>query len=173
MNNSIYGDEAAPIEKILTASGRWEELSKMDIPRWLEGKPVVPVVKSVDFSGEYPSWFADINYDLKPIRLDSRYFENEIKNQPDDFIDALAYSMRGKIEHEIQKLEMAGIPVFRNKNTVPHFDTAPGSNRIIADYQIPKDAMYKAFFVLHDFDTAIKEGMEYAMQQVQKVIDKY
>lgn len=165
MNNSIYIDEATP----------WADLVKMDIPKFVNDRPVVPIIKNVDFgfNAEQPSWFADINYDLKPIPLDARYFESQIDNKHNDFMDALAYSMRGKIEYEIQKLEMAGIPVFRNKDTVPHFDTAPGANRITAYYQIPKDAMYQAFFVLYDFSEAVKKGGEYAMQQVQKVIDDY
>lgn len=100
-------------------------------------------------------------------------YELASRSTSDHALDSMIYSLRGTIEREMQKLEASGIPVFINKNTVPHFDPAPGVNRIVANYQIPKDAMYKAFFVLYDFSEAVKKGAEYAMQQVQKVIDKY
>ncbi|WP_417200116.1 hypothetical protein [Bizionia sp.] len=102
-----------------------------------------------------------INYELTP------------EHKSNHSIDALVYSLRRKIEYEMQKLEAAGIPVFVNKNSVPHFDSAPGVNRIVANYQIPKELMYKSFFVLHDFSEAVKKSGEYALQQVYKKIDNY
>ncbi|WP_417237200.1 MULTISPECIES: hypothetical protein [Flavobacteriaceae] len=110
---------------------------------------------------------------LKVIVPEKINYELASTRKSDHLIDSLVYSLKGTIEREMQKLEAAGIPVFVNKNTVPHFDYAPGVNRIVANYQIPKELMYKSFFVLHNFDTAVKKGVEYAMQQVQKVIDRY
>lgn len=113
-------------------------------------------------------------YEMSKIIVPEKInYELASTSKSDHLIDSLIYSLKGTIEREMQKLEAAGIPVFVNKNTVPHFDSAPGVNRIVANYQIPEVLMYKAFFVLHDFDKAVKKSSEYAMQQVQKVIDSY
>lgn len=76
-------------------------------------------------------------------------------------------------ERDMQLLEKAGIPVFINDDTVARIKYDRYGTRIVAMYQIPEQLMYKSFWVLHSFEKATEYAGQYAMQQVQKVIDKY
>lgn len=85
------------------------------------------------------------------------------------FLNDIAY----QVERDMCKLQNAGIPVFINENSTPHIEDRYREIRLSASYSIPEECMYKSFFVLNEITPAVKKAAEYAMQQVQKVIDKY
>ena len=164
MSNSIYIDEATP----------WADLAKMDIPKFVNDRPVVPIFKGVEFSGEYPVLNADINYELKTFELEKLKYsepcpdENHVYGQM-----AIWHEIEFKAMQDVETLRFNDIPVFNiSRNFFPQ-ERSHFQPQIVFEYQIPEVLMYKSFFVLHNFDTAVKKSGEYAMQQVQKIIDKY
>lgn len=172
MSNSIYGDEATKLDDNLFA-----RLAKMNPERWKQEYLEVPVISSYEapiVKGEYPVMFADFNYDTVRVPLESvKYIEPDPHNVPADRMMGIWNKFENKAMRNIDKLIFNDIPVFNIKRGVyPEYrkDMHP---EIVFSYQIPEQLMYKSFYVLYDFTEAFVHAKQYAMQQVQKVIDEY
>lgn len=151
-------------------------LAKMEIPSFVTERSVihVPVIKDTHIQVAYPTASATINYATKEIKLEKiKYAEPQLHKshvlQQQSYWDMI----KSKAQRDIYQLRMNDIPVLNiESNAFPstrnHFN-----EEIVFEYQIPEQLMYKSFFVLYDFNQAVKKGGEYALQQVQKVIDKY
>ncbi len=90
------------------------------------------------------------------------------------YVEEAKNKIRRQMSMDIYKLEAAGIPVFLHDSTnYPETVDTFREVMVTSCYSIPKELMYRSFFVLHEITHGVKHASEYAMQQVQKVIDKY
>lgn len=78
----------------------------------------------------------------------------------------------GKIQWEMNRLRNAGIPVFIDERDEISFNPSFVQS-YIWNYSIPESMLYKRFFALHDFDTAVKEAAAHARQKIYEFIDNW
>tara|TARA_R110002050_G_scaffold69507_2_gene150352 strand:+ start:28870 stop:29370 length:501 start_codon:yes stop_codon:yes gene_type:complete len=95
---------------------------------------------------------------MDPIFIKKSTLTNQLR---DNFIKELF--------KRIEKLKEASIPVFVDSSK---FGLERYPNSLMYEYSVPEQFEYQQFFVMHDFDRAVKEAAEHARNKVWELIDK-